>query len=381
MKFLHLADLHIGKKVNGFSMIDDQKFVLEQVFDLVVEEKIDSILISGDVFDRSIPNISSLDVFGEFLSKISELKVKIFIISGNHDSQERLSYLSSFLVKSNIFISPNFEGFIKKISLNKDFDIFLMPYLHPSLIKKYFPDDKISSYNEAFEVLLANTKIDKNKINIILAHQFVAKSYDEIIKSEGEEINVGGLDMINPNLFSDFDYCALGHLHCPQSVLGDKVRYGGSILKYSFSEINQKKVFTIVDIKSKNDIKISFKEIKFLHEMKEYKGFIDEFLDEKFYLKINKNDYIKFTLKDESVLDAKKKLNSIYPNIMLLEFDNSLTRNLNSALGCDVNLNLAKNKNIFEHFCDFYELQTGLKLDKTKEKIVLDVVQNLKGGS
>lgn len=380
MKFLHLADLHIGKKVNGFSMIDDQKFVLEQVFDLVVEEKIDSILISGDVFDRSIPNISSLDVFGEFLSKISELKVKIFIISGNHDSQERLSYLSSFLVKSNIFISPNFEGFIKKISLNKDFDIFLMPYLHPSLIKKYFPDDKISSYNEAFEVLLTNTKIDKNKINIILAHQFVAKSYDEIIKSEGEEINVGGLDMINPSLFSDFDYCALGHLHCPQSALGDKVRYGGSILKYSFSEINQKKVFTIVDIKSKNDIKISFKEIKFLHEMKEYKGFIDEFLDEKFYLKINKNDYIKFTLEDESVLDAKKKLNSIYPNIMLLEFDNSLTRNLNSALGCDVNLNFAKNKNIFEHFCDFYELQTGLKLDKTKEKIVLDVVQNLKGG-
>ena len=147
MKFLHLADLHIGKKVNGFSMIDDQKFVLEQVFDVVVEEKIDSILISGDVFDRSIPNISSLDVFGEFLSKISELKVKIFIISGNHDSQERLSYLSSFLVKSNIFISPNFEGFIKKISLNKDFDIFLMPYLHPSLIKKYFPNDKISSYN------------------------------------------------------------------------------------------------------------------------------------------------------------------------------------------------------------------------------------------
>ncbi len=381
MKFLHLADLHIGKKVNGFSMIDDQKFVLEQVFDVVVEEKIDSILISGDVFDRSIPNISSLDVFGEFLSKISELKVKIFIISGNHDSQERLSYLSSFLVKSNIFISPNFEGFIKKISLNKDFDIFLMPYLHPSLIKKYFPNDKISSYNEAFEVLLANTKIDKKKINIILAHQFVAKSYDEIIKSEGEEINVGGLDMINPNLFSDFDYCALGHLHCPQSVLGDKVRYGGSILKYSFSEINQKKVFTIVDIKSKNDIKISFKEIKFLHEMKEYKGFIDEFLDEKFYSKIDKNDYIKFTLKDESVLDAKKKLNSIYPNIMLLEFDNSLTRNLNSALGCDVNLNFAKNKNIFEHFCDFYELQTGSKLDETKEKIVLDVVQNLKGGS
>ena len=380
MKFLHLADLHIGKKVNGFSMIDDQKFVLEQVFDVVVEEKIDSILISGDVFDRSIPNISSLDVFGEFLSKISELKVKIFIISGNHDSQERLSYLSSFLVKSNIFISPNFEGFIKKISLNNDFDIFLMPYLHPSLIKKYFPDNKISSYNEAFEVLLANTKIDKKKINIILAHQFVAKSYDEIIKSEGEEINVGGLDMINPNLFSDFDYCALGHLHCPQSVLGDKVRYGGSILKYSFSEINQKKVFTIVDIKSKNDIKISFKEIKFLHEMKEYKGFIDEFLDEKFYSKINKNDYIKFTLKDESVLDAKKKLNSIYPNIMLLEFDNSLTRNLNSALGCDVNLNFAKNKNIFEHFCDFYELQTGSKLDETKEKIVLDVVQNLKGG-
>ncbi len=380
MKFLHLADLHIGKKVNGFSMIDDQKFVLEQVFDVVVEEKIDSILISGDVFDRSIPNISSLDVFGEFLSKISELKVKIFIISGNHDSQERLSYLSSFLVKSNIFISPNFEGFIKKKSLNKDFDIFLIPYLHPSLIKKYFPDDKISSYNEAFEVLLANTKIDKKKINIILAHQFVAKSYDEIIKSEGEEINVGGLDMINPNLFSDFDYCALGHLHCPQSVLGDKVCYGGSILKYSFSEINQKKVFTILDIKSKNDIKISFKEIKFLHEMKEYKGFIDEFLDEKFYSKINKNDYIKFILKDESVLDAKKKLNSIYPNIMLLEFDNSLTRNLNSALGCDVNLNFAKNKNIFEHFCDFYELQTGSKLDETKEKIVLDVVQNLKGG-
>ena len=349
-------------------MIDSQKHVLEQVLNLVQEEVVSCLLLCGDIFDKQVPTLGALELFDEFLNKLSDLNKKVFIIYGNHDNADRMTYLSTFLRKSNIFISQNFNGELQYFDIENDIRIYLMPYLYPAIIKKFFPCEEISNYNQAFEVLFKNTEVDKNKINILLAHQFVIGAKEPIV-CQSEEKSVGGVDSINYQIFNDFDYVALGHLHCPQSVGRKEIRYSGSILKYSFSEVNHTKSFCIVDVKGKNELKIDFKEIEFLLDLKEYKGYFEEFVDEKFYSKINKDDYIHFILQDEILLDAKKKLSMIYPNIMLLEFDNNFTKNLNSDFSCNT-----QDKTIYEHFCDFYLKQMGQNLDKEKEKILLEIL-------
>jgi len=368
MKILHLSDLHLGKKVNDISMINEQRYVLKQAIALIKDEDINYVLISGDVFDRVIASFEALELFSDFLGEMVSLCVKIFIISGNHDSAERLSYLNSILKKSMIFISDAYNGQLERVSTD-NFDIYLMPFLQPAIIRKYFPNNKISDYNDAIKIVLDNLNLNPDKINIILAHQFVSAGY-ELIQSESEQKSVGGIDIVDYRNFEKFDYTALGHLHCPQKVGLEKIRYGGSILKYSFSEINQNKVFTILEFNDNKELSFKFIKIKFLHEMKEYRGYLDDFLNKDFYSKINTDDYIHFTLLDENVIDAKKKLSMIYPNIMILEFDNSFTRNLNSNF-IDMK---SKNKSIFEHFCDFYDIQIGSKLDDNKLEIVQSIL-------
>ena len=371
MKFLHLSDLHIGKKVNGISMLQEQKYVLKQAVDIIKEQNINLVLIAGDVFDRAIPSIEAMDVFSSFLSELNILKVNVYIISGNHDNMDRLAYLSDLLHKTNIFISKPFTGEIEYYEYG-DFNIYLLPYIYPALIRKYYPCEKISNYNDALKLLIQHTKLNKNKINILLSHQFVVSSNQTIV-SDSEQKSVGGIDEIDYKVFKKFDYIALGHLHCPQKVGLEKIRYGGSILKYSFSEINQKKSFCVVNIKTKNDIEINLVPIVQKHDMKEYIGYIDEFLNKDFYTKIDKEDYIHFTLYDENVLDAKAKLSSIYPNIMLLEFDNTFTRNLNRNFDVD----FKKQKTLVEHFCDFYFSRYDKELDFNKKEIVTDIYNSI----
>lgn len=369
MKILHLGDLHIGKKVNDISMLEDQKYVLNQALDLIKEKNIEAVLISGDVFDKPVAAIEAINLFSDFLKDLNELHTSIYIISGNHDNIERLSYLSSFLIKSKIYFATSFEGKIQKYSLNNDIDIFLMPYLYPALIRKYYSEIELNSYNDAIKKVVDDIEIDKNKVNIILAHQFVTGKNKDIILSESEQKSAGSIDEISYEIFKKFDYTALGHLHCPQSAGLDNIRYSGSILKYSLSEINQNKVFTILNIENKK-ITLEFQKINFLHDMKSYRGKFKDFCDEKFYSKIKKDDYIHFILEDEMIIDAKKELSLIYPNIMLLEFDNSFTRNMNNFEF----KNFKNNKTIEEHFFEFFEMQTGRKINKTEENSILDLI-------
>lgn len=356
MKFLHLADLHLGKKLNDFSMIEEQKFVLSQICKCITEKEIDSVLISGDVFDKPIPSIEALEIFSDFLNFISSNNKTVFIISGNHDSEFRLSNYSKILEKSNIFISKPFNGVVEKIKFDKETNIFLLPCLNIFQIKRAFPDEKITSFNEAFEILIKNTKINENEINILLAHQFISGS--DLILSDSEQNSVGGVDEVNYSCLQKFDYCALGHLHCPQKIGMDKIRYAGSILKYSLSEINQKKSLCIFEINKNKELKFEFYPIKFIHEMKQYRGKIDKFLSEEFYNSIDVNDYIHFILEDDEVIEAKKKLSIIYPNIIQLEFDNVFTRNLNNSFESMISVD----KSLFEHFSDFYKIQTNDEL-------------------
>lgn len=369
MKILHLADLHFGKKVNDFCMLKEQEHVLGQAYKLIEKENIETILIAGDIFDRPIPPIGALELFDDFLNKLNKLSKKVFIISGNHDNNERLSYMSNLLSKSNIYIAKPYCGKIEKFELSKNIDIYLMPYLYPALIKKYYKEAEIKTYNDAIKIVVDDIKLNKNKFNILVAHQFVNSSKDTIL-SQSEEKSVGTIDEINYKIFEKFDYTALGHLHCPQKCTLDKIRYSGSILKYSFSEINQKKHFVVIDVNNNKEMNLNYYPIHFLHEMKEYKGYIEDFLNKDFYKNIDTNDYIHFILQDEYVLDAKKKLSIIYPNIMLLEFDNEFTKNINSQISSTS----IKDKNIYEHFCDFYEKQTNIHLDETKDNIIKNIL-------
>lgn len=360
MRFLHLSDLHLGKKVNDISMLEEQKFVLKQAIELIKKE-IDVVLISGDIFDRAIPNVFALELFSDFLKEISDLNVITIAISGNHDNSDRLSYLTPLLKKSNIYISKTFNGEVEYIDLKDNYRVYLMPYLYPALIRNYYPDKDFLNYNDAIKVVVDSIKLDKSKINILLAHQFVAgKKMPEL--SQSEQKSVGGVDLISSDVFKNFDYTALGHLHCPQSAGSKNIRYGGSILKYSFSEINQKKVFTIFEFDENKKIKFNFKDINFNHDLKEYRGYIDDFLDEKFYSKIKTDDYIHFILLDDDVIDAKKKLSVVYPNIMILEFDNKFTKSIEQ----DINKNFSKEKDILEHFKDFYKLQMNCDMDEDR---------------
>ena len=370
MKILHLADLHLGKKVNGFCMLKEQKYVLEQACNLIQNENIEAVLIAGDIYDRPIPPIGALELFDWFLCELKKTSTQTYIISGNHDNTDRLSYMSNLLHDSNIYISKTYSGKLEKIELNKKINIYLMPFLYPAIVKKYFPETQIKTYNDAIKTIIENTELDKDKFNILVAHQFVVGS-NEMITSQSEQKSMGTIDEINYSILEKFDYIALGHLHCPQKCVLEKIRYAGSILKYSFSEINQNKKFTVLNIDDKNNLSINFYSIDFMHEMKEYKGYIDEFLDKNFYQNVNTNDYIHFTLLDEQVIDAKKKLSIICPNIMLLEFDNNFTKNINKEYS---NITI-KDKNLQEHFCNFYEIQTNKKIDEEKNKIIEKIIQ------
>lgn len=376
MKILHLGDLHIGKKVNDISMLEDQKYVLFQAIDLIEKENIKSVLICGDVFDKPIPSIEAINLFSDFLKELNKLAINVFIIAGNHDNIERLSYLSSFLEKSKIYFSKSYEGSIQKYSLEEDIDIFLMPYLYPAIVRKFHSEIELNSYNDAIKKVVDGIKTDKNKVNIILAHQFVTGRKEKIIVSDSEQKSAGAVDEISCEIFKKFDYTALGHIHCPQKAGCENVCYSGSILKYSLSEINQNKVFTILNIENKK-INFEFKKINFLHDIKCYRGKFREFIDEKFYSTIKKDDYIHFILEDGGIIDAKKELSLIYPNIMLLEFDNCFTRNMNNS-------NLKKienNKAIDEHFFEFFKFQTGQDACDFDKKLVQDLINSSSGGN
>ncbi|HHW94546.1 MAG TPA: exonuclease SbcCD subunit D [Mogibacterium sp.] len=319
MKALHISDLHLGKIVNDVNMIEDQRFVLDQILEAIDSEGVDALFVSGDVYDKSNPSQEAMYLFNDFMTELSAKNIVSFIISGNHDSSIRLSYLSDFLEDSDIFISKTFEGELHRHQLTDEYgaiNIFLLPFFKLSQAKNCLQQD-FKNYDEAIEAIIAKAGINPEERNILLAHQFVSGA----LTSDSEEIIIGGLEGVSCNVFDIFDYVALGHLHRPQTVGRDSVRYSGSILKYSFSEVNDIKSMSIVNINEKNNITVETKPIRLLRDMKEYKGSY-EYLYKLPYTE----DYVKITLTDEEVVpDARINLTSIFPNMMRFGIENSKT--------------------------------------------------------
>lgn len=329
MKFAHLADLHIGKRLYEYSLIDNQRDILNIIVGLIKKYNVDGVVISGDIYDKSVPPIDAVEIMDEFLSALTELDIFIIIIGGNHDSVARLSFGSRILEKSRVFISPSFNGNIEKVELSDEFgdiNFYLLPYIRPINVKRVYDDFSGDNFTEALKFVMDKINPDKSLRNVLVSHQFVTGAQ----KSDSEELYVGGSENVDYTLFDDFDYVALGHLHMPQNVGRETVRYAGTPLKYSFSEISHKKSMTIVDMKEKGNVEIQEIPLVSAWELIELRGSLNELISNPITSSVDKKSFVKITLTDEVLKnDALDILKNFYPYIVSIGYDNSMTRDNN----------------------------------------------------
>lgn len=376
MKFIHISDLHIGKRVHEFSMIEDQKYILNEIARIIGEEHADGVLIAGDVYDKSVPSAEAVQVFDEFLTELSGMKISVFVISGNHDSAERLSFGAELLKESGIYLSKVYDGELKCVEMEDEYGplyVYLLPFLKPAIVRHALQKDEINTYQEAVEAALGQAEIDTNKRNLLLAHQFVLGAG----RSDSEELSVGGLDQIDGKAFDDFDYVALGHIHGPQHVGKETIRYCGTPLKYSFSEAGHKKSVTVVELKEKGNVTITTIPLTPKCELRKLKGTYLEVTDRDSYTDENRYDYLQITLTDEEdIPNGMARLRSIYPNLMSLVYDNKRTRENREIQ----DLQERNEKTELELFGEFYELLNNEPMNEEQETYMKELLQKLKEG-
>ena len=375
MRFLHLADLHLGKKVNEFSMIEDQKYILKQILNIIDEKKVEAVLIAGDVYDKSVPSAEAVILLDDFLNNLAKRQLKTFIISGNHDSPERVGFGADIMSLAGIHMAKPFSGAPEKVTLSDKsgkINIYMLPFIKPAILKHFYKDEEIATYEDAMELVMKNTKIDKRQRNILIAHQYVSGA----TRCDSENMPIGGIDEVSAKNFEGFDYVALGHLHGPQHIEKETIRYAGTPLKYSFSEINHKKSALIVDVKKKGDVEFEKIPLKPLHDMVEIKGLYDELTAKSFYEDMDTKSYIHVTLTDEEDKpNAMELLRTIYPNIMKLDYDNKRTRENQVING----VSEIENKSKQELFEEFFELQNNQKMNDKQRKIIDDLINKIWG--
>lgn len=381
MKILHLADLHLGKILQEQSLIEDQEYMLKEIINIIKVEKVQVLLISGDVYDRSVPPTEAVNLLDNFLKTlIKELKIKVFIISGNHDSKDRLGFGNKIFEDEGLYIESKYTGTLKKVKLEDEYgplNIYMLPFIKPVEVKKFFEDDLENNYDLAINKIIEKEEIDKSERNIIMVHQFVTAGNVKPERTESEVLSLGGIENVDVSNFKSFDYVAIGHVHRPQKIGRDTARYAGTILKYSFSEINHNKSIPIIDIKEKGNITINLLPLKPLRDMREIKGPIEELIKEENYKEGNLEDYIKAIItNEEPVYDAIGKIKKIYPNTLKLEIQNSKTINSNTEQ--NINLEEVKKKSELELFSDFYKLQNNLDLNEKQKEIVKNIISEVK---
>lgn len=379
MKVMHLSDLHLGRSILEQSLIEDQRYILNKIIDIVKEKNVDIVLIAGDVYDKGIPNVDAIKLFNEFLNRLHDLKLKVFIISGNHDSRDRLSFGNELLALSDIYIEGKFDGNLRKVVLNDEygeFNIYMLSFVKPADVRNYYSDYNIDSYDDMVRLIIENTDIDEEERNIVMVHQFVTANGVDVERSESESISLGGIDNVDVSNFSSFDYVAMGHIHRPQKLIKDTVRYAGSPLKYSFSEVNHKKNVPIVEFKEKGNVNVELVPLIPLRDMIVIKGSLDELLSKDYYSDIDTDSYINAIVTDDDyVMDAIGKLRSVYKNILKLEYDNKRT-SVNSDIS-KVKYDLKKMSEI-DLFKNFYYKQNNIELSDDKLKIINDVVSEVR---
>lgn len=374
MKFVHLSDFHLGKRVNGYSMIEDQKYILLKILNVIDEQKAEAVVIAGDVYDKPIPPTEAVQLFDDFLFRLVERNLQILVISGNHDSPERIAFGSRFMDKSGVHMSQVYNGKNDLVVLKDKYgkvNFYMLPFVKPSNVRRFFEDEEINTYTDAVRVAVSHMNVNKKARNVIITHQFVTGAQ----RSESETIAVGGTDNVDSYVFDDFDYVALGHIHGPQNVGKNTVRYCGTPLKYSFSEISHKKSVTVVEMKEKGNVKVSTVELTPKLDMREIKGTYEELTFKKNYENTNTEDYLHIILTDEEdVADAVAKLRCVYPNLMKLDYDNTRTRNSLALTQAEE----TEKKSDTELLSEFFEKQNGKPLSDEQLEYAANLFEQIK---
>lgn len=384
MKLMHLADLHIGKRVHGFSMLKDQQYILEQILKLVDQERPDCVLMAGDIYDKPVPSAEAVTVFDDFLAGLYERQVCVCLISGNHDSAERLDFGGRIFESRDIHVSGRYDGTDRMVELEDEYGlvrIWLLPFVRPAAMRPYAPE--VCSYQEAVEAAVAHMKGSSwdSARNVLLAHQFVINGGQLPETCESEELSLGTLDHVDMSVFESFDYVALGHLHGPQQVGRSTVRYAGSLLKYSFSERHQKKSVTMVELGQKGQVEIRQIPLKPWHDLRQIQGTMDELLQQGMALEEHpgnsREDYICAVLTDEGqIYDALGRLRAVYPNLMRLEF----ARESREFAQAAVRMEQMRSLTAIELFEEFYEKQRQQPLSQEGRRVVEDMLEELTHG-
>jgi len=373
MKLLHCSDLHIGKRVNEFSMLEDQRYILNQISELALLERVDAVLLAGDLYDKPIPPAEAVGLLDEFLTELARAGIQVLAISGNHDSPERLSFAARLMEDQGVHLAALYRGAEAPVVLADEHgpvNFYLLPYLKPALVRHVYPEAEVSTYQEAVDFAVRQWQVDPAQRNVLVAHQFVLGGRT----CESEELSVGGLDQISAQAFDAFDYVALGHLHGPQKIGRETLRYSGSPLKYSFSEAGHEKSVCLVEMGEKGRTEVRLVPLKPLRDLREVRGTYEQVTAKSFYDGTNTQDYLHITLTDEEdVPEAMGRLRAIYPNLMKLTYDNKRTQTVQEITGAE----RPEERTPLELFRDLYELQNNQPMSREQEDFLTALMEEI----
>ena len=376
MRLIHLSDLHIGKRVNEVSMLEEQEYILRQILQIIDTEKADAVLIAGDVYDKSMPPAEAVTLFDDFLCRLAKRSLPVFVISGNHDSPERLAFGNRLMEHSGIHISPVYSGTIEPITLTDAYgavNFWLLPFVKPAHVKRFYPEEGIESYTDALRSAIQHMDVDRGTRNVLLTHQFVTGA----ATCESEELSVGGTDSVDADVFDGFDYVALGHLHGPQNIGSGRIRYCGTPLKYSFSECGHHKSVTVVELRAKGELELHLCPLQARHDMRQIRGTFAELVNKSHYSGTATDDYLQIILTDEEdVPEAVGRLRVIYPNLMKLSYDNTRTRT-NQVLDKAEDVHL---KSPLELFAELYERQNNQPMSEEQCAFMQGLIEAIEEG-
>ena len=379
MRLLHCSDLHLGKRVHECSMTEEQRHILKQIASIAVAQQVDGIIIAGDLYDKLVPSIEAVGLLDEFLTSLWEQHLPVYLISGNHDSPERLSFGTQLLEQNDVYLAGVFTGKAQHLSLQDAYgalELYLLPFIKPAVVRSFYPEESIETYEDAVRVALSHSHIDPQKRNVLVAHQFVTNNGREPERSDSETLSVGALDQVDVSLFDGFDYVALGHIHGPQKIGRETVRYCGSPLKYSFSEWRHKKSVTIVELKEKGIVSLEQIPLQPIHDLREIRGTLSSLLQPEVVAQGDPQDYLRVILTDEiPPYDPLGQLRQVYPNLLRLDFE----RNEVAAMESITAAQDVEEKTIMELFSDFYEMANDRSMNEA-ERAVMEQIWKEQGG-
>lgn len=373
MKFLHLGDLHLGKSLGEFDLIDDQSYILDRIIDIAKEKKADAILIAGDVYDRAIPSEAAVGLLDSFFCSLSENNIKAFVISGNHDSDERLGFGSALFEESGIYICSKFDGHLHRHVFTDsvgDVNIYLLPFIKASQVRHFFPDEKIETYDDAVKCVLEHSDFNKDERNVLVAHQFVAGGADPVLAGSEhiQALSVGTVERISYSTMENFDYVALGHIHSPQKVGHEHIRYSGSPIKYSLSEVSNDKSVPFVTVGEKGELDIELIPLKPKRDLRRIKGELKQLLSSENVT--DTEDFIYAVLTDENIVnDAMSIFQQYYPNTVKIEYDNEHTRSIEHVDPTD----FTEKRSFTDLISDFYRQVYGCEITEDELLIMKEV--------